>query len=142
MNLRPPSLSYNFLNKFIMRVLFTFLLMLFCAFTLTTPITLAARMLPVLALVETAAHCQTGVNHSDLHLAYPDKSAKSADPAKTDAGDCADCSSCQICAYQCQPLLAASNAPQVASHTYSMPEPTLAGRVGITVAPELRPPRN
>lgn len=124
-----------------MRALFNFLLLLFCAVTLTTPITLAARMLPAPALVETAAHCQTGVNHSVLHLADSDISAKSAAPAKPDAGDCADCSSCQICAYQCQPLLAASNAPQVASHTDSMPEPTLAGWVGITAAPELRPPR-
>ena len=124
-----------------MRTFVTFLLLLFCVVTLTTPTALAARMLPVSAPVETVVHCQTGVDHSDQHLANPAKSAKSAAPATPDAGDCADCSSCQMCACQFQPLLAASNTPQVASHAARVPEPTLAGRVGVTAAPELKPPR-
>jgi len=115
-----------------MRALATFFLLLFCVVTLTTPTALAARMLPVSAPAEAVAHCQTSVDHSDAHQ---------ADPAKPDSGDCADCSSCLICACHCQPLLASSNMRRAVSHADSMTEPALAGRVGITAAPELKPPR-
>jgi len=124
-----------------MRALATFLLLIFCVVTLTTPSALAARISPVSAAAETTAHCQTGVDHSDWHLADPAKSTQSADPADADTGDCADCSSCQMCCCQCQPLLATLNASQAASHSGSMPEHAVAGRVSITAAPELKPPR-
>jgi len=119
---------------FIMRALASFFLLLFCVVTLTTPTALGARMLPVSAASEAAAHCQTSDNHSDAHQADP---VTSADPGKPASGDCADCSSCLICACHCQPLLASSNLPQADS----TPEPALAGRVGIAAAPELKPPR-
>jgi len=123
---------------FIMRALASFFLLLFCVVTLTTPTALGARMLPVSAASEAAAHCQTSVDHSDSHQA---DLTKSADPGKPASGDCADCSSCLICACHCQPLLASSNLPQAVSQADSTPEPALAGRVGITAAPELKPPR-
>jgi len=121
-----------------MRALATFFLLLFCVVTLTTPTALAARMLPGSAPSEAVAHCQTSGDHSDAHQADP---VTSADPAKPDSGDCADCSSCLICACHCQPLLASSKLPQAVSHADSMTEPALAGRVGTTAAPELKPPR-
>jgi hypothetical protein len=124
-----------------MRALATFLLLIFCVVTLTTPSAFAARISLVPASAKTATHCQTDIDHSDWHLADPANSTKSADPAEPVAGDCADCSSCQICSCQCQPLLVAFNASQAASHSGSMPEPAVAGRVGITAAPELKPPR-
>jgi hypothetical protein len=123
-----------------MRRITAFLLVLFCVVTLTTPTMLAARMLPVSALCE-SAHCQTGVDHPNHHQAEAAQSDTSAVPMQADAGDCTDCSSCLICACQCTPLMGTSSAPQVASHSSSMPEPTLVGRCGITAAPELKPPR-
>jgi len=121
-----------------MRALATFFLLLFCVVTLTTPTAFAARMLPGSAPAEAVAHCQTSGNHSDAHPSDP---VTSADPAKPDSGDCADCSGCLICACHCQPLLASSNMRRAVSHADSMTEPALAGRVGITAAPELKPPR-
>lgn len=118
-----------------MRTLVTFLLLLFCVVTLTTPTALAARMASVSAPVETAAHCQTGADHAVLYLAKP------AAPAKSATGDCADCTNCMICVCQCQSALAASHPPQAASHADSLPELALAARAGITAAPELKPPR-
>ncbi len=123
-----------------MRRITTFLLCLFCVVTLTTPTVLAARMLPVFAVGDTA-HCQTGVEHSDQHLTEAAQDTKPPVPFESGAGDCTDCSSCLICACQCLPLLATSNAQQIASHSDSMPEPPQVGRCGITAAPELKPPR-
>ncbi|MBP6483505.1 MAG: hypothetical protein KA254_02670 [Rhodoferax sp.] len=123
-----------------MRRITTFLLCLFCVVTLTTPTVLAARMLPVFAVGDTA-HCQAGVEHSDQQLTETTQAANPPIPLESDAGACTDCSSCLICACQCHPLLATSNAPQIANHSDSMPEPTQLGRCGITAAPELKPPR-
>jgi hypothetical protein len=78
-----------------MRRITTFLLCLFCVVTLTTPTVLAARMLPVFAVGDTA-HCQTGVEHSDQHLTEAAQDTNPPVPLESDAGDCTDCSNCPM----------------------------------------------